>query len=165
MSTSPVASIEVKSADEPYLVRRPQGYYEYQLPISSKGVLIVDDQVLLVGNSRGELELPGGKIEKGESPEHCAQREVAEEVGLAVSGAQVLHAWVYEILANRHVFVIAYGVTINAQSTEELRLLVDKEVGSARWVRLDDVGACAMPREYMTAIRIWAERLNARTLS
>lgn len=162
MSNDSLAHIAVKSNEEPYLVRRPQGYFEYQLPISSKGVLIVANQVLLVGNPRGELELPGGKIEKGESPEQCAQREVAEEVGLEVSNAEVLYAWVYEILPSRHVFVVAYGVMTAAQSTDELELSVDKEVGTARWVSLDDIDSCPMPREYAVAIRVWAERLRSR---
>jgi 8-oxo-dGTP pyrophosphatase MutT (NUDIX family) len=35
-------------------------------PTSIKGVLVVEGRVLLVKNSRGEWELPGGRSEEGE---------------------------------------------------------------------------------------------------
>ena len=37
------------------------------------------------GISVGKWNAPGGKIEAGETPEECAQREVLEETGLSVS--------------------------------------------------------------------------------
>jgi len=53
-------------------------------------VLDDQDQVLLVRQHRpavGEdlLELPAGTIEPGESPDACARRELAEELGMAAS--------------------------------------------------------------------------------
>lgn len=46
-----------------------------------------DGQVLMVRQYRKAveaalLEIPAGTLEPGESPEHCAQRELAEEVGV-----------------------------------------------------------------------------------
>ncbi|HEY0951967.1 NUDIX domain-containing protein [Nocardioides sp.] len=38
----------------------------------------------------GMFMLPGGKLEPGESPAQAARREVAEEVGLAVSDLELL---------------------------------------------------------------------------
>ena len=37
-------------------------------PVSVKGVLFRDGRVALVFNSRGEWELPGGKLEPDEAP-------------------------------------------------------------------------------------------------
>jgi 8-oxo-dGTP diphosphatase len=37
------------------------------------------------GISVGKWNAPGGKLEPGETPEHCARREVLEETGLRVS--------------------------------------------------------------------------------
>jgi mutator protein MutT len=159
MSNTSSVYIEIKSESEPYLVRRPQGYYEYQLPISAKGILCVEDKVLLVGNARGEFELPGGKLEKGESPEECARREVAEEVGLEVAGGKIVHAWVYEIFPDRHVFVIAYGVTIDTLSVDNIALNVDKEVGRACWVPVSELDSCPIPSDYSVAIRKWSSML------
>ena len=47
-------------------------------PISVKGVVVRDGAVVLLRNERGEWELPGGRLERGEDPEGCVAREVAE---------------------------------------------------------------------------------------
>lgn len=143
-----------KSDDEPFLIERTRGYFEYQLPVSAKGVLIQGDSALLVGNPRGEWELPGGKLELGETLERTVEREIEEEVGVDVVVHVPVHAWVYEITAVRHVFVIAYGVT--AQSADELRLSVAvSEVGRAEFLALSDLDDLTMPEPYRVAIRRW----------
>ncbi len=53
-----------------------------------KGVVIARRHVLLVLNDRDQWELPGGRLERGESPVLCVEREIHEETGLSVT-AQV----------------------------------------------------------------------------
>ena len=119
----------------PYLIQRSEGYFEYQLPVSVKGVLVTDDSVLLVGNPRGEFELPGGKLELGETPAGCVAREIEEVTELQVKVAQPVHAWVYEITPSRHVFVMAYGVIIEG-GAKAAKILASPEVGHAGWTPL-----------------------------
>ena len=71
-------TIEVKSLAQPYLVKRGVDYFEYQLPISVKAVISLNGQIPLLRNERNEWELPGGKLDLGESPTVCVQREVHE---------------------------------------------------------------------------------------
>lgn len=41
----------------------------YRGPVSIKGVVLHEGAVLLLKNERDEWELPGGKLERGETPE------------------------------------------------------------------------------------------------
>lgn len=64
-------------------------------PFIGVGVLVWRDEYLLLGkrlNPDGEnsWQFPGGHLEYGESVSHCAQREVAEEVGIKISGIKHL---------------------------------------------------------------------------
>jgi 8-oxo-dGTP pyrophosphatase MutT (NUDIX family) len=59
-------------------------------PVSVKGVLVTSDgKVVLVLNDRGEWELPGGRIELGESAEDCLAREIEEAAGVK-AGDQII---------------------------------------------------------------------------
>lgn len=51
-----------------YDMRRPQAF-----SISIKGVVVRDGKVLLLRNERKEWELPGGRIEVGETPRSALQ--------------------------------------------------------------------------------------------
>ena len=74
--------------------------------------VIRDGRILLIdkktGLGKGKVNGPGGKVEKGESPEQCAVRECQEELSISVSDLQYcgqhrfqfvdgysIHVWVY----------------------------------------------------------------------
>lgn len=58
------------------------------------GIYIKNDKVLLIKKSRGPykgmFDLPGGKIEKGESIEQALEREFIEEVGCKIKSFKFL---------------------------------------------------------------------------
>ena len=87
----------------------PLDNHAYRFPVSIKGVIIRDARAILLKNERAEWELPGGKLEPGESPEVCVIREIAEELGLAVEAACILDSWVYEITSEVRVLIVTYG--------------------------------------------------------
>jgi 8-oxo-dGTP pyrophosphatase MutT (NUDIX family) len=66
-------------------------------PVSVKGVLIHENKVLLLKNERDEWELPGGKLERQETPEDCLAREIEEETGLQIVVGEVLKPYVFNI--------------------------------------------------------------------
>jgi 8-oxo-dGTP pyrophosphatase MutT (NUDIX family) len=66
----------------------------YSIPISVKGIVTHNDEVWLRKNPRGEWELPGGKLDKGEQPEETVVREIEEELGFKVKVQRLIDAHV-----------------------------------------------------------------------
>ena len=63
-------------------------------------VIIEDGLLFLARRGPGEKlpgfwELPGGKIEPGETPQECLQRELAEELDMLATAGEVLAQTVY----------------------------------------------------------------------
>jgi 8-oxo-dGTP pyrophosphatase MutT (NUDIX family) len=142
------------TARPPYLVERSSGYLEYQLPVSVKLVVDYHGKVSLLKNERDEWELPGGKLEPGESPEHTVCREVAEELGLTTSTVDIIDSWVYEITPTRHVFIVSYGTIY--EGDEDLSLSAEhKQLGVFAY---DDVPDLRMPEPYKVTIARWHDR-------
>lgn len=90
-------------------------------PVSVKGVFCAPDgRVVLLMNERGEWELPGGRIEEGESAAGCLAREVEEELCLRVSVGAPLDSYLFEVVPGKHVFVVTYACRLEGEFTPAL---------------------------------------------
>lgn len=79
-------------------------------PVSVKGVLKTQEgDVVLLRNEREEWELPGGRIENGETPQECLAREIMEELGLTVEVGPLLDSYLFEVVPGKRVFIVTYG--------------------------------------------------------
>jgi 8-oxo-dGTP diphosphatase len=89
----------------------------------------------------GHWELPGGKIEPGESPEECLVREIAEELGIRVRVrtpfVSVTHEYP-ELHVRLHTFLCDWVCgEIVAHEHPQLRWLAAGELGSVPWAPAD----------------------------
>jgi ADP-ribose pyrophosphatase YjhB (NUDIX family) len=79
-------------------------------PVSIKGVFSAPTgEVVLLLNERGEWELPGGRIEIGETSIECLRREILEELNVAVTVGSLLDTYLFEVIPGKHVFIATYG--------------------------------------------------------
>lgn len=84
-----------------------------RFPVSIKAVLFTAaGEVVLLKNDRDEWELPGGRLDPGETPEQCLAREIAEELGIAACVEAILDSYVFEVIPGRHVFIVTYACTV-----------------------------------------------------
>ena len=128
----------------------------YRFPVSVKGIVVRDGAVVLLRNRRDEWELPGGKLELGESPERCVAREIEEELGLDVEPDVLVDSWVYTITPGTHVLMLVYGCT--ERVTREA--VLSDEHTRLDWIGLGEVAALHMPDGYKASIVRWAGLLR-----
>lgn len=124
-------------------------------PVSIKAVVLDDGGRVLLGlNDRNEWELPGGQLERGESPEQAVVREVREETGLIVEPVELLRVWVFEPVRDAFVVIVSHGCRLieggtPTASTEHRRL---------RFVEPEELPELVLPAGYRTDIDLWRAR-------
>lgn len=78
-------------------------------------------------------EFPGGKVEKGESPEVCLQRELREELNLSVE-VEDIYQVVSHNYGEKHIILLCYLCRITGGEPECL------DCSDYRWVTPDEMG-------------------------
>ncbi len=122
-------------------------------PVSAKGVLLGEDGVVLLQNERGEWELPGGKLEIGESPEECLAREIREELDLEAEIGPLLDAFVYDVLPGVRVLVLAYGCFVgNVRAVSH-----SAEHSDVGIFGLEELEMIELPEGYARSVRSWSQ--------
>lgn len=136
--------------------QRPGSYQ-----VSVKGVVVRGGRVLLLRNERQEWELPGGRLELGETPPQCVAREIIEETGWAVETGPILDSWMYYIdQVERNVFIVTYGchLTSGQGDVDPMLSHEHKQIGL---FTEDEVANLVMPQGYRTSIATWFAVLRA----
>lgn len=80
----------------------------------------------------GYWEFPGGKIEEGEAPEECLERELFEEFGIVTKIGAFFGESIYDY-GSKTVHLLAYQVT---HISGEFQLMAHDDF---RWLSLDEL--------------------------
>ena len=119
------------------------------LPPRLRAKLICRSQnrVLLLRNTDGSWDLPGGKVEPGEAVETALAREFEEEVGLALPAIRFFGAWQRE-RRRGPVHVHFYEALADLRSAT---IRLSSEHMDACWAGASQISAFAMPDGYRGA--------------
>ena len=127
-----------------------------RFPVSIKGVVFIGERVVLLRNERAEWELPGGRLEAGESPPICVVREIHEELAIDVVAAELLDCWLYEVLPGQEVVIVTYGCRYDGDGT----VTMSDEHSAVGLYHLAEIDGLPMPEGYRRSIRSWHGRLQ-----
>jgi len=103
-----------------------------QLPQNVTAAVIENDGNILIakrkrgGRLGGKWEFPGGKLEKGETPEQCLKRELLEELGLVTEIGELICKNEHSYTPEWTIKLMAYRATIisgifNLNDHEEIK--------------------------------------------
>jgi ADP-ribose pyrophosphatase YjhB (NUDIX family) len=82
-------------------------------PVSIKGVVLSPrNEALLLLNERDEWELPGRRIELGESSAECLTKGILETLELEVRVGSPVNTFLFEATPGRHVFIATYRCAV-----------------------------------------------------
>ena len=110
---------------------------------SAGGVIIKTEKersfILLVKDGYGHWTWPKGHIEKGESPEEAALREITEETGLKKIGIEgkIGEQTYYFKLKGELIFKTVYIFLVKAGAREKL-VIQESEIADAKWLPAED---------------------------
>lgn len=125
---------------------------------AAAGVLFFDEQdrILLVEPSyKDHLDIPGGYVEKGETPRQAAAREVAEELGIHPPiGRLLVTDWAPTTPEGDKILFI-FDAGMLGTDDEQRITLPDGELTEWRFVAVDDLdpyGPARLTRRIRTAV-------------
>ncbi len=120
---------------------------KFATPRLASGTLFVEsDRLLLVRKTYGNRwDIPGGYVDRGESPSSACEREVHEELGLNRTVRRLLvHDWApSDAEGDKILYVFDCG---KLGRDEHVIRLDNTEIDRIEWVAIDDLGRYVIPR-------------------
>ncbi len=128
-------------------------------------MIYVNGKVLIVRRSKGARgdfgtwELPGGRLEFGETPEQALCREVIEEVGIAVDILRPLDCWSFLKEEDTQIIGVTYLCKPQLESVE---VQLSNEHTEYSWISEKDWNGYEYSTGVEDAIRNWNWELLER---
>lgn len=131
------------------------------------GIVTNDKDELLCIHRLGKWDLPKGKVEKGESTEEAALREVEEECGIDNLKLQQLvcttqHIYIHPRKAGVWVLKTTYWYDMKYCGGKSLKPQTEEDIDSAVWISSSDVDKDVKPETYASLQTVFEYWLTSR---
>ncbi len=132
--------------------------------ITTKAIIIKASKVLCLKDTKGTWELPGGRIEFGESPEEALKREIREELGFSnVKILKPVSIWSFVIassISKQYIVLIYECEILDLQN----RIPKNNEFLEYAWCHLSEIKKLKMKTGYKKAIEKYFSKHNGRKI-
>lgn len=105
---------------------------------AAKGIIINNKGKFLIIKEDNTWELPGGKIEFGESPEETLHREVKEETNLEISDVKYAGVWWKFIDAQTEIVCVTFFAKVKHQEVDLSQNPSDEIITEYQWVTKEE---------------------------
>ena len=119
-----------------------KAFFKHFKPVTAAGGLVENEkgEVLLIFR-KGKWDLPKGKLDKGETIEQCAVREVEEETGLKDIVLKKLITITYHTYDEfgKHILKDSHWYNMNVNGKQTIVPQTEEGITEIRWVKKKDV--------------------------
>lgn len=114
--------------------------------IPQKAIIEHNGKVLIVQDSKGMWELPGGRLHKDETPHEGMKRELREELSAEVEPISIFDTFVFVSNSGAKHFVVVYFCKL--LNDESIIKTQEDEIKDIRWIGFNNIEALPMRNEY-----------------
>lgn len=116
-------------------------FKHFTIIIASGGVVSNSNEDILMIFRRGKWDLPKGKLDKGESIEQCAVREVEEETGLTgvELGEKITTTYHTYIEFGKQILKESHWYIMHGNGNQKLIPQTDEDITELKWVKRSDL--------------------------
>ena len=113
-----------------------------------KGIVRKNDHILVLVKQNGTLDLPGGRIENGETVNSALQREIDEETGLKVEIHDPVEEWSFYKTPNH----LIKGITLECAYLEG-KVELCNEHKSHFWAAIESIKRLNFNRNFLKDLK------------
>jgi len=128
---------------------KKQFFKKFEVHVAGGGLVINEEGELLMIFRRGAWDLPKGHLDKGETIEECAVREVQEETGLKSVELGPFLTTTYHSYeqGTHHIMKESHWFLMKSNRAEQLVPQTDEDIEKIEWVKEEQLGQY-MPQAY-----------------
>ena len=113
-----------------------------------KGIVRKNDHILVLVKQNGKLDLPGGRVENGETVQFALQREISEETGLKVEIHDPVQEWSFYKTPDQ----LIKGITFECAYIDGKVKLCD-EHKRYFWATIDSINRLKFNRNFLKNLK------------